>query len=407
MASPTTPTPFRIAIPASQLADLQTLLRLSPLPPDTPTSHDRTHGITNAWMRSAVTLWSSPTFTSTFTAHITTLNAGPPQFLAPLTDAHGHTHTLHYIYSRSPSPAATPLLLLHGWPGSYTEFTTLIRELAQTQRFHIVAPSLPGYLFSSAPPPHRQFGLADAAALLDALMAALGLRGYIAHGGDIGSYLARRLAAAPACAGIHLTMASVAFAVPARADGATPQERAMLARTAAWAASGTAYAAVHATRPNTIAHALAASPVALLAWVAEKQRDWSEQEPEVLQVLCAATLWWVTRTFASSIWAYREIFATGAAGEGPWEKPWGYSAFPKEIVNLPRRRMKEWGGSEPWYRVHDAGGHFAARECPSVLAADLVDFGESLHAGGGEKGGMRGDVEGAEMGSISPDGNDA
>lgn len=51
---------------------------------------------------------------------------------------------LHYLHEPSPNKDAVPLLLLHGWPGSFFEFYKLIPLLKETRRFHIVAPSLPG-----------------------------------------------------------------------------------------------------------------------------------------------------------------------------------------------------------------------------------------------------------------------
>jgi hypothetical protein len=51
---------------------------------------------------------------------------------------------LHYVHVPSANKDAVPLLLLHGWPGSFFEFHKLIPLLKASGRFHIVAPSLPG-----------------------------------------------------------------------------------------------------------------------------------------------------------------------------------------------------------------------------------------------------------------------
>lgn len=51
---------------------------------------------------------------------------------------------LHFVHEPSNNKDAVPLLLLHGWPGSYLEFYKLIPLLKASGRFHIVAPSLPG-----------------------------------------------------------------------------------------------------------------------------------------------------------------------------------------------------------------------------------------------------------------------
>jgi microsomal epoxide hydrolase len=73
----------------------------------------------------------------------------------------------------------------------------------QTLPYHVVVPSLPGYAFSSGPPLEKDFGIEDVARIFDRLMSILGFGdGYIAQGGDIGSRVARMLAATyPGCKG--------------------------------------------------------------------------------------------------------------------------------------------------------------------------------------------------------------
>jgi pimeloyl-ACP methyl ester carboxylesterase len=69
--------------------------------------------------------------------------------------------------------------------------------------YHVIVPSLPGYTFSSGPPLDKDFGVQDAARILDRLMSMLGFGdGYVVQGGDIGSRAARILATDyPSCKG--------------------------------------------------------------------------------------------------------------------------------------------------------------------------------------------------------------
>lgn len=60
--------------------------------------------------------------------------------------------------------------------------------------YHVIVPSLPGYVFSEPPPLDRDWKLLDSARFLNKLMLGLGLDGYVAQGGDIGSATARILA---------------------------------------------------------------------------------------------------------------------------------------------------------------------------------------------------------------------
>ncbi|KAJ5658458.1 alpha/beta-hydrolase [Penicillium longicatenatum] len=71
--------------------------------------------------------------------------------------------TVHFIHQKSGAADAIPLLLIHGWPGSFLEFIPLIDDLSQTGAtksgkrvsFDVIVPSLPGFAFSS---PRQQIG---------------------------------------------------------------------------------------------------------------------------------------------------------------------------------------------------------------------------------------------------------
>lgn len=123
---------------------------------------------------------------------------------------------MHFLALFSEKPDAVPILMLHGWPGSFLEFIPILtiistRYTPATLPYHIVVPSLPGYGFSSPPPLDRNFDLQDVARLLNTLMLQLGFPEYIVQGrnirfirqatltpisgGDIGSQTARILVA--------------------------------------------------------------------------------------------------------------------------------------------------------------------------------------------------------------------
>jgi epoxide hydrolase len=52
-----------------------------------------------------------------------------PQFI---TEIDGQR--IHFMHVKSPEPDATPLLLLHGWPGSIVEFQSVIGPLTDPRR---------------------------------------------------------------------------------------------------------------------------------------------------------------------------------------------------------------------------------------------------------------------------------
>lgn len=103
---------------------------------------------------------------------------------------------LHFLHQPSSKANAIPLILIHGWPGSFLEFVHIIHALAEpedpeAQAFHVVVPSLPGFTFSSGPPTDKH-GVGDVDGychLFDSLMRGLGYDRYAAQGGECGNAL--------------------------------------------------------------------------------------------------------------------------------------------------------------------------------------------------------------------------
>ncbi len=100
---------------------------------------------------------------------------------------------------------------MHGWPGSHLEFLSMLdlfrkRYSPEDLPYHIIVPSLPGYTLSSGPPLTRDFQMVDIARLMNKLMVGLGFGGgYIAQGGDIGSFVGKiMLATYDECKGEHV-----------------------------------------------------------------------------------------------------------------------------------------------------------------------------------------------------------
>jgi pimeloyl-ACP methyl ester carboxylesterase len=117
--------------------------------------------------------------------------------------------SIHFIHHPSPRPDAIPLIMTHGWPGSFLEFLDLIKPLAESpareQAFHVVVPSLPGYGFSE-PAKRKNFAVLETARAYDELMRGLGYSKYIAQGGDLGSSVSKALAIAfpGSCKAMHV-----------------------------------------------------------------------------------------------------------------------------------------------------------------------------------------------------------
>jgi hypothetical protein len=66
---------------------------------------------------------------------------------------------IHFLHIRSPHRRAVPLIMTHGWPGSFLEFEQALGPLTDppahggdaADAFDVVVPSLPGYGFSGKP----------------------------------------------------------------------------------------------------------------------------------------------------------------------------------------------------------------------------------------------------------------
>ena len=298
-----------------------------------------------------------------------------PQFLTTVDD-----QRLHFLHVRSQVPGAVPLLITHGWPGSIVEFEKVIGPLVDPEAygghaadaFHVVAPSVPGYAYSEAP---REPGwnVNRIARTFAALMARLGYDRYAAQGGDWGSMVSREIAVVDPehVLGVHVNMLMVR---PGRSDPTdlSDDDRARLAQIEEFDREHSAYFALQATRPQTLAWALTDSPVGLLAWIAEKFHYWTDRRTPVDrdQLLTNISLYWFT--------PHRG--AVGAAllrGQPSADPPRGLDGADRGR-GLPVRhragRSVGWPSSATTSCTgtsSSAAGHFAAMEQPDVLVADI------------------------------------
>ena len=102
-----------------------------------------------------------------------------PHFLA---DVDGER--IHFLHIRGDG-SRLPLLLIHGWPGSFLEFENLIGPLV-ADGHDVVIPSLPGYAFSARPA--APIGPRRTGALFHTLMTDLfDDAQYLVQGGDWGA----------------------------------------------------------------------------------------------------------------------------------------------------------------------------------------------------------------------------
>ncbi|GAA6001396.1 hypothetical protein JCM10207_006647 [Rhodosporidiobolus poonsookiae] len=375
---------FRPSFSDDELDGLKDSLRHAKLPKPTYPSKQEKYGITHEWMVKAIDRWQNG---FDWKKHEDAINE-VDHYLTTIEDE-GEEYKIHFIYHESKDPNAIPLMLLHGWPGSAFDFIDAVKLLRKSTdpSFHLIVPMLPSMGWSSAPPLDKEFHLEDCGRLLDKLMQGLGFGdGYYIQGGDIGSGLGRLLAAHyPSCKAVHFNYIPAPRELPSPNDprrvGLSEREEHDLARGEEWKVMGKAYGYVHCTRPATIGIVVGSSPVALLAWLGEKFRDWVDISLPLDDLLAICTVWWLRDSFANSIWAYPDLLDTGIshmhttpANHLPATKPFGFSAYPKELSVMPERWVKETGDKMVFYRQHDKGGHFPPIEVLEAYVQDLKDF---------------------------------
>ncbi|KAI0082847.1 alpha/beta-hydrolase [Panus rudis PR-1116 ss-1] len=306
---------------------------------------------------------------------------------------------LHFIHQRSTRADAVPLILTHGWPGSFWEFHRIIEPLtnppAGEPAFHVVVPSVPGFGFSSAPP-KAGWTMKDNARIFNHLMTGvLGYESYMAQGGDIGSLVTIILAtdAYPACKLINLnamqgppTLGAMLtlpfFLLPTTlrqwlySKIYTEDELRDFGRSFQAAKSGMAYFLQQATRPATIGYALYDSPVGLLAWMGDKFRDLFDPqlfESHAEDILISVSLYYLTRTFPTSTLPYSQntkLFKE----QFKFNIPYGLSRFPYDVFMNPVSWLKSANPTMSFVRRHEKGGHFPALEVPELLVGDLREM---------------------------------
>ncbi|MGH8778334.1 epoxide hydrolase family protein [Paraburkholderia sp.] len=374
-------TPFQIAVPDSELATLAQRLRHTRWP-DEYADEPWALGTDMAWLRDFVHYWATG---YDWRAAEQRLNA-EPQFIARPGGLR-----IHYLHRRGTGPKPYPLVVTHGWPGSFVEFLPLLEHLCDpasvgadpADAFDVVVPSLPGFGFSERPsrPGTSAVQTAD---LWAELMRGLGYERFGAQGGDLGAYVSIELARRHPknVDGIHLNFLPSSY--DPSLDAAAPltdAECAFLDEKTQWAALEGGYAHVHSTRPQTASYALNDSPAGLAAWIVEKFRAWSDCDGDIErafkkdELLTNLSLYWHTQTIGSAMrfyWENRLQPLRFAAGERV-SAPLAFARFPKEISRPPQSWIGRVFDIAQWTDM-PRGGHFAALEQPALMAEDIRRF---------------------------------
>jgi pimeloyl-ACP methyl ester carboxylesterase len=362
---------FRIEIPQADVNYLHDRLAHARWPSEPP-GVEWTRGVPLGYLKELAGYWSAQYDWRAAEARLNQY----PQFI---TEIDGQR--IHFLHVTSGQRGAKPLLITHGFPSSVAEFLHLIEPLVNPtagQAFHVVAPSLPGYAFST-PLSAAGWAMGRTSRAWAELMRRLGYQRYGVHGGDIGAGVSGMVAGLDGehVTGVHvvtdpLTAAATATFLPGmagRLDGSDPVDKLILDRMDAFTKEGSGYLAIQNSRPQTIGYGLADSPLLQLAWIAEKVHEWTDLPVDRDQMLTTVSLYWFTGSGATAAHTLYEQAHSSDWGAPP-AVPQGFAVFGAD--ETVRKLVPAPGGAH-WTEFQH-GRHFPAMEAPAQLAADLQAF---------------------------------
>ncbi len=377
--------PYRIEVPQAALDDLNNRLSLARWPDELPDA-GWDYGVPLRFVQETAEYWRTAFNWREQEARLNEL----PQFATTIQGVN-----VHFFHVRSPEPGATPLLLIHGWPGSPVVFLDLVGPLTDpasyggdtADAFHLVIPSIPGFGLSG-PTKEKGWTSGRAARAFDELMGRLGYESYGVQGGDMGAMIAPELGriAEGRVIGVHVNAATMGFIPMGQLEEAefaslTDAEKVRLGRLGQFMKERFGFNVIQSTRPQTLAYGLHDSPVGLLAWTAELFCGFGDASEAVDRdrFLTNLMLYWLTGTANSSARMYYE----GAHDPAAWAPkassttPVGVAVFQASDVAI--RRYAEQGNRIVHWSEFDRGTHFASIDAPDLMIGDIRRFFRGLN----------------------------
>ena len=381
--------PFHVNVPEAELTELRGRINATRWPERESVS-DQSQGPQLATMQKLARYWAEEYDWRKCEEKLKAL----PHFITEIDGL-----DIHFIHVRSEHEDALPLIVTHGWPGSIVEQLKIVDPLtnptahgaSESDAFHLVIPSMPGYGFSGKTTT-TGWGPERIAKAWVVLMKRLGYTKFVAQGGDWGSVIVDLMGAqaAPELLGIHTNMPGAvppeinkaAFTGAPAPASLSAEERHAYDQLAFFYTKDLAYAQEMGTRPQTL-YGIADSPVGLAAWILDHDARSLELITRVFDgqregltrddVLDNITLYWLTNTAVSSSRLYWNLWQTKLTffDVKNVSIPVAVSAFPDELYQTPRSWAKRAYPKLIFYNKHDKGGHFAAWEQPQLFSEEV------------------------------------
>ncbi|CUA78516.1 hypothetical protein RSOLAG22IIIB_07131 [Rhizoctonia solani] len=382
MSAATVPRPFKLDIPDEEIERLKIVLKAQRLPQEVILpGADFGMGTELSWIQKA----KQELIDFDWRAAEKVLNSFD-QYLVEIEGT-----TIHFVHQKSTHKNAIPILMLHGWGSTVSEFNKVIDPLVNPpegeQAFHVVAPSLPGIGYSACPPKAGST-VVDNARLFNTLMTeVLGYKTYVGQGGDFGAINLRQVQFNHSD-NMKLALYNSFFA-PKPADFDLAQlpdyEKHLLELVGIFTSVGMGYFVMQSTKVSTIGLTLYDNPQGFLSYLGEKYvmiQNWSNLTPEehakfmdeLYVVICYSQF---TNTIHTGMAMYQlngNKYGLEAWAQNPENQcPFGVQHFEGEFYLSPKAWIKE-QGPLIWHKYHDRGGHFAAIGNPKEFVEDCREF---------------------------------
>ena len=389
--------PFHVSFPEVELADMRRRINATKWPEVEQVS-DESQGVQLATMQKLAHYWGTDYNWRRGEERINSV----PHFITTIDGL-----DIHFIHVKSKEKNAMPMIITHGWPGSFIEQMKVIAPLTDPvahggkaeDAFDVVIPSLPGYGFSGKPTA-TGWHPARIATAWTTLMRRLGYRKFVAQGGDWGNAISEVMAlqAPPELLGISTNMAAT---VPPEISkeisaGAKPpstlsaDERKAWDQLAVFYGKGLGYAQEMSLKPQTL-YAIADSPVGLAAWILDhdvasyllirRVFDGGNEGLTRDDILDNITMYWLTNTAISSArlyWNTTQVSTAGFFDPRGVKLPVVVTVFPDEIYAAPQSWAEKAYAKMIYFKKFPKGGHFAAWEQPESFSTAMREGFRSL-----------------------------
>jgi pimeloyl-ACP methyl ester carboxylesterase len=380
--------PFHVNVPEAELTELRKRIKATTWP-ERETVADASQGVQLATIQALARYWATEYDWRKVEARLNAL----PQFITEIDGL-----DIHFIHVRSKHENALPLIVTHGWPGSVVEQLKIIDPLtnptahggSESDAFHLVIPSMPGYGYSGKPATSG-WDVSHIARAWVVLMKRLGYTHFVAQGGDWGAIITDVMATQtpPELLGIHTNMPGIfpadidkaALSGAPAPSGLSADEKLAYECLQFVYQKGIAYGFQMGLRPQTL-YGIADSPVGLAAYFLDHDARSYELISRVFagesagltrdDILDNITIAWLTNTALSGARLYWENWGKfGFFNVKGVTIPVAVSVFPDELYPAPRGWTEQAYPKLIHYNRLEKGGHFAAWEQPQLLSEEV------------------------------------